>query len=139
MATIPLDIAEKLIAEAQKTVGDKPIAVAVVDSGGDLIAFQKMDKTRKTMGRVAIAKAYTAAISGRETTEIAQKARENPVFWQSVAMKDPGPFVFARGGAPLIYNDEVVGAVGISGPSGDIDVACARAAAALFSRIFAGS
>ena len=137
MATIPLAMAQQLIAEAQKTAGDKPIVVAVVDSGGDLIALQKMDRTRKTMGRVAIAKAYTAAVSGRETTEVAQKARENPVFWQSVANKDPGPFIFARGGAPLIHGDEVVGAVGISGPSGDLDVACARAAAALFTRLIA--
>jgi uncharacterized protein GlcG (DUF336 family) len=131
---LTLELARSLIQVARETAGGKPVVVAVVDSGGDLIAFERMDKTGKTMARVALGKAYTAAVSGRETAAMADKAKENPLFWHSVAAKDPGPFIFGRGGAPLIEEGEVVGAVGVSGPSGDIDVACAKAAAEEFAR-----
>ncbi len=138
MAKLSLELAQGLITEARKSAGGKPIVVAVVDNGGDLVAFEKMDKTGKTMGRVAVGKAYTAAISGRETAVMAEKAKANPLFWQSVAAKDPGPFIFARGGVPLIYEGEMQGAVGVSGPSGDLDVACAKAAAEEFARWMVG-
>ncbi|MCZ6626378.1 MAG: heme-binding protein [Deltaproteobacteria bacterium] len=122
MTKLSLEVAQRLIAEARKLAGDKPIVVVVVvDVGGDLVAFEKMDRTGRTMGRVAIGKAYTAVM--------AAKAKENPLFWQSVAAKDPGPFIFARGGAPLIHDGEVQGAVGVSGPSPQFSPAhgCVRA------------
>lgn len=102
MAKLTLELARSLIKVARETAGGKPVVVAVVDSGGDLIAFERMDTTGKTMARVALGKAYTAAISGRETAVMAERAKENPLFWHSVAAKDPGPFIFGRGGAPLI-------------------------------------
>lgn len=80
MAKLSLELAQRLIAEARKVAGDKPIVVAVVDVGGDLVAFEKMDKTGRTMGRVAIGKAYTAAISGRETAVMAAKAKKIRFF-----------------------------------------------------------
>ena len=44
-----------------------------------------------------------------------ERAKENPLAWQSVMTKDPGPFTLARGGVPLINNGEVISAVAVSG------------------------
>ena len=112
----------------------KPIAVAVVDTSGNLVAFERSDGATPINVRAAIGKAYTAAVTARETEELMERAKENPLAWQSVMAKDPGPITLARGGVPLINNGEVIGAVGVSGRGGgDIEVICAQAARSAFA------
>lgn len=133
MAGVNLEIARRLISEACRVAAGKPIAVAIVDAAGVLIAFERSDGATPINVRAAIGKAYTAAVTGRETEVLMERAKENPLAWQSVMVKDPGPFILARGGVPLLKNGEVVGAVGVSGRGGDIEVTCAKAAERFFS------
>ena len=132
MAGIDLDVARAMIAEAYRVAAGKPVAVAIVDASGNLIAFERSDGATAINVRAAIGKAYTSAVTARETEVLMERAKENPLAWQSVMVKDPGPFILARGGIPLIKNGEVVGAIGVSGRGGDLEVTCAKAAERLF-------
>ena len=134
MSGLSLENAHVMISEACKLAAGKPIAVAIVDASGNLVAFDRLDGATPINVRAAIGKAYTAAVTARETEELMERAKENPLAWQSVMTKDPGPFTLARGGVPLIDNGEVVGAVGVSGRGGgDIEGLCAKAAKIAFS------
>ena len=134
MVALRLETACGMISEARRLAAGKPIAVAIVDAAGNLVAFERSDGATAINVRAAIGKAYTAAVTGRETAELMERAKENPLAWQSVMTKDPGPFTLARGGIPLMDNSEVVGAVGVSGAGGgDIEVTCAKAARSAFS------
>lgn len=133
MAGLNLEAARGMIAEACRVAAGKPIAVAIVDASGNLIAFERSDGATPVNVRAAIGKAYTAAVTARETEDIMERAKENPLAWQSVMVKDPGPFTLARGGVPVIKNGEVVGAIGVSARGGDIEVTCAKAAERLFA------
>ena len=134
MTGLSLDSARSMISEAHRMAAGKPIAVAIVDTSGNLVAFERSDGATPINVRAAIGKAYTAAVTARETDELMERAKENPLAWQSVMTKDPGPFTLARGGVPLINNGEVIGAVGVSGRGGgDIEVICAQAARSAFA------
>src|SRR5215475_12230883 len=132
MAALRLETARGMISEARRIAAGKPIAVAIVDAAGNLIAFERSDGATPINVRAAIGKAYTAAVTARETEILMERAKENPLAWQSVMIKDPGPFTLARGGIPFIKNGEVVGAIGVSSRGGDLEVTCAKAAERLF-------
>jgi uncharacterized protein GlcG (DUF336 family) len=133
MTGLNLEAAREMISEACRVAAGKPIAVAIVDASGNLIAFERSDGATPINVRAPIGKAYTAAVTARETEVLMERAKENPLAWQSVMIKDPGPFTLARGGVPFIKNGEVVGAIGVSGRGGDLEVICAKSAERLFS------
>lgn len=134
MTGLRLESARAMISAACRKAAGNPIAVAIVDAAGNLVAFERSDGATPINVRAAIGKAYTAAVTARETEELMERAKENPLAWQSVMTKDPGPFTLARGGVPLINNGEVIGAVGVSGRGGgDIEVICAQAAKSAFT------
>ena len=134
MTGLRLESARAMISAACRKAAGNPIAVAIVDAAGNLIAFERSDGATPINVRAAIGKAYTAAVTARETEELMERAKENPLAWQSVMTKDPGPFTLARGGVPLINDGEVIGAVGVSGRGGsDIEVICAQAARSAFA------
>jgi uncharacterized protein GlcG (DUF336 family) len=115
---------EATVAEARKH--DWKLNVAVVDSGGNLVAFQRMDGAQLASIQVAQHKAHASATFRRET-----KVFENAVQQggYNYVMTLDG-VVASRGGIPLIEQGKLVGALGCSGGTGSQDeVACKVGAA----------
>jgi glc operon protein GlcG len=104
-----------------------PVSVFVADGHGELVAAATMDGAAPDTRLNAQRKAYTAARSdARSTTELAEKARADPVERASF---DPF-FTFFRGGVAAFDGDARVGAVGVSGLPGADDERLARQAIA---------
>jgi uncharacterized protein GlcG (DUF336 family) len=98
--------------------------IAVVDDGGHLLAFIRMDKARVTSIDVAINKAFTAACARRATHEYAAVAGAGgPAFGMHTS--NQGRFMIVGGGLPLFVNGMIAGGVGCSSgsPEQDRDVA----------------
>ena len=113
------------IAEARKH--DWKLNVAVVDSGGNLVAFERMDGAQLASIQISEHKARTAAMFRRET-----KVFENSVQNGAPYALSLDGMIASRGGIPLIENGHIIGAIGCSGGTGSQDeVACSAAAATL--------
>jgi glc operon protein GlcG len=104
-----------------------PSAIAVVDPGGDLLAFQRMDGVRPASVDLAIQKARTAARLQRPTAEIEDSIDQGRTAFVTANI------MALRGGAPVRVNGEVVGAVGVAGLSKETDTEIAKIAAAALS------
>jgi len=103
-----------------------PMAVAVVDTAGQLVAFERMDNTQTASTAVAQDKAVSAAIYRRPTK----------AFQDALAAGGPGLRVLTlrganavEGGLPLTIDGKIVGAIGISGGSAEQDGVVAKAGA----------
>jgi glc operon protein GlcG len=102
------------------------MAIAVVDPNGTLVYYEKMDNTQIGSATVAIDKARTAALFKRPS-----KAFQDLVAGGGQGLRIlglPGA-VPLEGGIPLMVNDQIVGAIGVSGDSSDHDGICAQAGA----------
>ena len=113
------------IAEARKH--DWKLNVAVVDSGGNLVSFQRMDGAQLASIQVAEHKARASATYRRET-----KAFENAIQNGNVYVLSLDGVVGSRGGIPLLDGGRLIGAIGCSGGTGSQDeVVCKAGVAAL--------
>lgn len=126
---IGLDLALELIAAARKKAEEigVPMVMAVVDSGGNLTAMQRMDGALLVSIDIAVNKAYSALaikIPTHQLAELAQPGR--PLF--GIHNADGGRIVIFGGGMPLKKGDEVLGGIGVSGGSVEEDIVCAQAA-----------
>jgi uncharacterized protein GlcG (DUF336 family) len=103
--------------------------VAVLDDGGNLTAFRRMDGAPILCIEMARNKAYTA-LFGAPTEDFFKFIEGDPALLAGIPMQ--GGVAAFGGGMPLKVNGEIVGAIGVSGaPSVDDDIACARAAVAV--------
>lgn len=111
-----------------RAAGAKPLAILVLDAGAHPVAFAREDGASLYRHDIAWAKAKGALGMGADSRVLAERAKGNPVFYQSVAGAVGGGIAFSPGGV-LIRADsgEVLGAVGISGDTGECDEACAIA------------
>jgi len=129
-APVSLDQAHAMIsaavAEAKKR--DWKLNVAVVDSGGNLVAFARMDGAQLASISISEHKARTAAKYRRET-----KAFENGIQQANLHyLLTLDDVIASRGGIPLVADGKLVGAIGCSGGTGSQDeVICKAGAAAL--------
>src|SRR5262249_40945286 len=118
-------VVQAAIAEANKH--SWPLNVAVVDSGGNLIAFARMDGAQ--IGSIAISehKARAAAKFPRPTKGFQETMQQGRSYL--ARLED---IVASRGGIPLVEDNKIVGAVGCSGATGSQDeVVCMAGAAAV--------
>ena len=100
--------------------------IAVVDDGGHLLAFVRMDKARVTSIDVAINKAFTAACARRATHEYAAVAGAGgPAFGMHVS--NHGRFMIVGGGLPIFVKGMIAGGVGCSSGSPEQDREVAQA------------
>jgi uncharacterized protein GlcG (DUF336 family) len=125
---ILLDRAEIAIASAlaEAKKHDWKLNIAVVDSGGNLVAFQRMDGAQLASIQIAEHKARTAATFRRET-----KVFENAIQlsdFHYVATLDG--VIASRGGIPLVESGKIIGAIGCSGGTGSQDEVVCKAGAA---------
>ena len=123
---INLEQAKKVIAagQAEAKKNNWPIAIAIVDNHGFLIAFEKMDGTQSASVAIALDKASSAAMYRRPTK----------VFQDLVAGGGAGTrFLNLRGasvvegGLPIVVGGKIVGGVGVSGVNSDQDGVVAKA------------
>ena len=126
--------AKRMIEAAEKKADEFGIAynVAVVDAGGDLIAFCRQDGALTGCVDLAINKAYTARIFDNSTEALSMLAQPSaPLF--GIQHSNSGRVVVFGGGIPVIRNGAVIGAVGASAGTIEQDVAVAQAAEAAVS------
>jgi uncharacterized protein GlcG (DUF336 family) len=103
------------------------VAIAVVDYAGELIAYARMGEKRGGLReKPAIAKARTAAAYGWTTKQAMENWSTRPGNYYIVAMSGmyPEEFWAGPGGAPITFEGEIIGGVGVSGSSPENDHAC---------------
>ncbi|WP_345827601.1 heme-binding protein [Erwinia sp. HDF1-3R] len=108
-----------------------PSNIAIVDASGFLISHIRMDGAQLPSIEHAINKAYTSALFGKATQELKKDAEPGGELYGVNNTLNGRVIVFA-GGNPLIVNEQVVGAIGISGGTSEQDRAIADYAVAQF-------
>lgn len=130
--SVALDDARRVIA-AGETEADRqgqPVNIAVVDAGGSLVAHIRQDGAWMGSVDIAINKAFTSRAFDLPTADLADNAQPGQQFY-GIQESNHGRVMVFAGGVPLSTSDgRVIGAVGVSGGSGDQDTAVAQAAAA---------
>jgi len=109
---ISLGAAKKIVAEAviyAKANNAPGAAIAVVDAGGNLVYLERLDNTFAAAAEVATKKANTAALFKAPSSKL-----ENSINGGRQALITVG-HTFLQGGIPIIYQGQVIGAVGVSG------------------------
>ena len=107
-----------------REMGLAPLAVAVLDAGGHLKAFKREDDAGIIRPQIAIGKAWGALGMGVGTRALASKS---PEFLAALGAMSGGKVVPSPGGVLIRQGGRVVGAVGITGDTGENDEACAVA------------
>jgi glc operon protein GlcG len=125
---IALDRAQALIAAtiAEAKKHDWKFNVAVVDSGGNLVAFQRMDGAQLASIQISEHKARAAVTYRRETKTFENGIQLNNLLY---VMTLDG-VIASRGGIPLVENGKLIGALGCSGGTGSQDEVVCKAGAA---------
>jgi uncharacterized protein GlcG (DUF336 family) len=127
MTTLTLAQANQIISAAlakSKESGYQPMGIAVLDASGNLKAFASEDGASMFRFDIARAKAWGAVGMGVSSRQLAQRAKDNPNFFVTLAATAHGRFL-PQTGAVLIKDGAgtVIGGVGASGGSGDEDEA----------------
>jgi glc operon protein GlcG len=105
-----VDVTKILAAcEAEAVKNKWGVAVAIVDEGGHLLGFQRMDGAGPISAEVAIGKARTSALTRRPSKFFEDRVKERPAFVSFPAG------VLIQGALPIMHQNECVGAVGVSG------------------------
>ena len=127
-APISLDTAKKVAARALAEAAKNNWAetVAIVDPGGSLVYFERMDNTNNASANISIGKARTAALFKRPSKAFQDALAVGGVGLRVLRLKDAMPL---EGGVPLIESGKVIGAIGVSGDAADRDSQCANAGA----------
>lgn len=103
--------------------------VAVVDSGGNLVAFSRMDGAQIASVEIAQHKAR-AAVGYRRDTKVFETNVQSGLVYQMTL----DGIIASRGGIPLVEGGKIIGAIGASGGAGSQDEVTAKAGAALINR-----
>ena len=112
------------ISEARKN--NFTMAVAVVDTAGNLIYFEKMDGTQTGSVNVSIEKARSAVLFKRPTKSFQDTVAQGGVGLRMLGLPGAVP---VEGGIPLMEGGKIIGAIGASGGTSDQDGQCAQAGA----------
>ncbi|MEX2140143.1 MAG: heme-binding protein [Pirellulales bacterium] len=124
--------AETILEAAKKKGAAMGLAlnIAIVDDGGHLLTFARMDGARPASGYTALTKAVAAATFRQETGPLPAKGEPNLLLslsLQSTALAGGGKGTALKGGAPILVDGHVVGAVGVGGGTGEQDLEVAKA------------
>lgn len=136
---LELEDAQALLEAAVRKAGEIGVAetVCISDAGGYPLALYRMNGARPTGPRIAQAKAWTSACH-RRATHLFNTPPNGPALPGNEAFgiqaMFPGEFAVFVGGFPIVYQGEVIGAVGVSGGNGEQDTAVGNAALEAFER-----
>jgi len=112
-----------------------PLAVSILDAGGQMVVFKREDGASLYRGDIATAKARGALGMGFNTRGIAEKAKNNPVFFSSLTAISGIDLALSPGGNLIKdHHGKLLGAIGISGDTGDVDEQCAIAGIDAFNQ-----
>lgn len=114
--------------EWRKAKGLKPLTVAVLDSGGYLLALAREDGTSNLRPEIAQGKARGAVSMGLGSRALFERAKIEPFFVQAMNGLSSGSLVPVAGGVLIKREGAILGAVGVTGDTSDNDEACAVAA-----------
>jgi uncharacterized protein GlcG (DUF336 family) len=130
---ITLADARRMIEAAERKAAEigQPMNIAVVDSGGNLVAHVRMDNAWIGSVDISIKKAWTARAFDIETKQLAELSQSGDQFFGIHASNDGRVMIFA-GGVPVKRGAQVVGAIGVSGGLGKQDQAVAEAGATAY-------
>jgi uncharacterized protein GlcG (DUF336 family) len=131
MRALTLDQTNTIIAAtfaAAKKHKCRPMSAIVLDAGGRVKAFQKEDGASMLRFEVCYGKAYGSLALGRPSKLVLEKARQKPLFMQSIDNLADYP-LFLEGGGQLIRDKagEVMGSIGVTGDANELDDICAIA------------
>ena len=119
-------IVDRALASARES-GLRPLTVVVLDAGGHLKAMKREDGAGILRADTALGKAWGALGWGVGSRAIADQASERPTFFGALVTVAGGRMVLAPGGVLVLRDDDLIGAVGVSGDTPDADEACAVA------------
>lgn len=127
-ADINLDQAKKAMAagQAEARKNNWPVAIAIVDNHGFLVAFEKMDNTQTASVQVAIDKAVSSATYRRPTKAFQDALAGGGAGTRVLSLRGASA---VEGGMPIIVGGKIIGGVGVSGVAADQDGMVAKAAA----------
>ena len=125
---ISLEVAKKVAAAAlaEASKNNWTMAVAIVDPGGYLVYFEKMEHTQLAGSRIAIDKARSAALFKRPTRVMQEMLAAGGAGVRVLRLRGAIPI---DGGLPLIADGKIIGAIGMSGDTSENDGRCCQAGA----------
>ncbi|GFM69232.1 hypothetical protein PSCICL_02240 [Pseudomonas cichorii] len=109
-------------ARNEALANDWGVSIAVVDDGGHLLAFERLDGAAAISSYISIEKARTSALGRRES-----KGYEEMVNGGRTAFLSAPLLTSLEGGVPVLVDGQVIGAVGVSGVKADQDAQVAKA------------
>lgn len=132
--TVDLETATQLVQAAKREAREinVPMNIAVVDRGGNLVTFERMNDAWLASIDIAIDKAFTAASLQMPTSDLAEPSQPGESLYGLNTTND-GRIVVFGGGIPLEVEGSVVGAVGVSGGAVEQDQQVAQAAVDAFN------
>jgi uncharacterized protein GlcG (DUF336 family) len=130
---VTLEDARRIISAAEKKAAEigQPMNIAVADAGGNLVAHVRMDNAWLGSVDISIKKAWTSRAFDITTKDLADNSQSGDQFFGIHASNNGKVMIFA-GGIPLKKDGKVVGAIGVSGGSGEQDHTVAEAGVAAF-------
>ena len=130
---VTLEDARRVVSAAEKKAKEigQPMNIAVADAGGNLVCHIRMDGAWLGSIDISIKKAYASHAFDIATKDLATHSQSGGQFFGIHASNDGRIMLFA-GGIPLKRDGKVVGAIGVSGGSGDQDHMVAEAGTAAF-------
>jgi len=123
---VSVDVAKKAsaaaVAEARKN--NWFMAIAVTDTAGNLVYFERMDNTQTGSLNIAVGKSRSAALFRRPTKVFQDLVAKGSEFTYLLSLEGA---VLVQGGIPIVQDGRIVGAIGVSGGTGPQDVQVAEA------------
>lgn len=110
-------------------LGMRGCSVAIVDAGGTMVVFERVNSSATMTALVSESKAATSALTGMPTKALAGAEERWPTLTGPIAARLNGRFSTWQGGVPVRAGEELIGAVGVSGGSPEQDEEVATAAA----------
>ncbi|MBM6621051.1 heme-binding protein [Micrococcaceae bacterium RIT802] len=105
-----------------------PMNVAVVDAGGNLVSHIRMDDAWMGGIDVSINKAFTSRAFDIQTKDLGESAQPSQQFF-GIHATNQGRIVIFAGGIPIARDGQIIGAIGVSGGTGEQDQSVAEAGA----------
>jgi len=115
-------------AEARAEEIGQPMNIAVVDAGGNLVSHVRMDGAWIGSIDISINKAFTSRAFDIETKDLGANSQPGNQFY-GIHASNQGRIMIFAGGIPLVIDGKVIGAIGVSGGSGEQDQTVAEAGA----------
>ena len=127
--SITLEAAKKAVAaaEAEARTNNWWMAIAIVDTAGKMVAFERMDNTQMASSDIALGKAVSANNLKRPTKVLQDAVAAGGAGMRFLALPNALPI---EGGLPIVADGKIIGAIGVSGAASNEDAICAVAGAA---------